>query len=64
MDETREIISYPVWMASACAGFCKYQSGVMCSDKNCGGCGWNPDVEAARKQKIRAALTEQGAAGC
>jgi hypothetical protein len=37
--------------------FCKFhqqQLGVMCSNKlQCARCGWNPDVDAARKKKTR-----------
>ena len=31
---------------------CKYNYGVSCFDQKCEGCGWNPDVQKARKEKI------------
>ena len=31
---------------------CKYNEGVMCSVQKCNICGWNPEVEKARKEKL------------
>lgn len=37
--------------------FCKFHQemlGVICMNKlRCGSCGWNPDVETKRKQKLK-----------
>lgn len=32
---------------------CPHNEGVVCSLKRCYTCGWNPDVEKRRKEKIR-----------
>ena len=31
---------------------CKHNKGVICDDQKCDGCGWNPEVQKARKEKI------------
>ena len=31
---------------------CKYNDGVFCLDHKCEGCGWNPDVQKARKKDM------------
>ena len=31
---------------------CKYNEGVACDAKSCYGCGWHPDVEKKRKEKL------------
>ncbi len=31
---------------------CQYQEHVMCADRNCTNCGWNPEVAAARTAAI------------
>lgn len=31
---------------------CRYNENVSCNDRNCGKCGWNPEVEAARSKAI------------
>lgn len=40
-------------------GECLFNKGVCCTDKDCEGCGWNPDVEEARKKKTREELWER-----
>lgn len=35
---------------------CRYQGHVMCSDRDCTNCGWNPEVAAARSAEIRRKL--------
>lgn len=32
---------------------CPHNDGVECDQKQCYRCGWNPDVEKRRKEKIR-----------
>ena len=31
---------------------CKYNDGVLCARRKCEKCGWNPEVEKARKEKL------------
>lgn len=31
---------------------CLHNVGVSCENHQCDGCGWNPDVQKARKEKI------------
>ena len=31
---------------------CKYNVGVCCAVRRCSACGWNPEVEKRRKQKL------------
>lgn len=31
---------------------CKYNEGVACLIQQCDGCGWNPEVQKVRKDKI------------
>ena len=31
---------------------CRYQQSVMCSDRDCANCGWNPEVAEARLAEI------------
>ena len=40
---------------------CKYNHGILCELKHpmCGGCAWNPDVDAERRQKVRERFTRK-----
>lgn len=39
---------------------CKYRSNINCSSRNeCYACGWNPEVEKARKKKLYEAKTDE-----
>ena len=31
---------------------CQYNDGVLCEKQKCENCGWNPEVEKARKEKL------------
>ena len=31
---------------------CMHNDGVICNDHKCDGCGWNPEVQKARKEKV------------
>ena len=31
---------------------CKHNEYVICNDQKCDGCGWNPEVQKARKEKV------------
>lgn len=31
---------------------CNHNEGVVCNNQQCDGCGWNPEVHKARKEKI------------
>lgn len=31
---------------------CQYNVEVMCASKKCAKCGWNPEVEKIRKEKL------------
>ena len=35
---------------------CPFRTGVTCGWADCRGCGWNPVVEAERKEKLRRSL--------
>lgn len=37
---------------------CIYNTNVICEDKHCYNCGWNPAVEEERKKKAREKCTE------
>lgn len=38
------------------SGQCLFNKGVVCTEKECYACGWNPKVAEARREKIREAL--------
>ena len=39
---------------------CVYRDYILCSQHNaCARCGWNPDVEAKRKEKLNAVEEEE-----
>ena len=33
---------------------CRFNRGVECSERNCGACGWNPNVNKKRVDALRA----------
>lgn len=33
--------------------YCKYNMAVSCTDHKCENCGWNPEVDEARREKTR-----------
>lgn len=40
---------------------CPYNEGVLCSkNRICRKCGWNPEVDKARKKKLRGGLGKRG----
>lgn len=48
-------------MKPAAEGLCMNNTGVFCDEHNCERCGWNPEVEAARKANIRERIVRERA---
>lgn len=36
----------------ASSDICKYNNGVLCEERNCEDCGWNPQIEKRRKGRL------------
>lgn len=52
-EEMRSLIPNTDFKIVGGPGVCLFNTSVDCLDKKCDRCGWNPEVDKARKFKLR-----------
>ena len=58
MDEEFDIIYVPANKPKETPGTCRFNIGVTCTEKSlCPKCGWNPEVNKIRVEKIRRSMS-------
>lgn len=56
-DDCKHTYYYGQARKNASESECPHNDGVLCGKPKCKTCGWNPDVEKRRKEKLKCKIT-------